>query len=1000
MSAPRAILVAAVLAAVASGGRAAYLASPAAVASSSGAAFPQGRANGNPPDPQYAADKAIDGDPATFCCLLDDTLGGTSDATIPAKARAPVTGHMVLDLGKAVLVSGARITARQSGGIYNPKLVDFFHFAGDIRGDPNVRLLLKGHTFGPLRNGAAATATWKGVTARYIGLRVNSSYESGPTHFNFQLAEIQLLVNVRPETLPRSAERQKREAAERASLDTEIKSLRLAIDDLAVSFPQRYRAEPFRSRLDALESRVAKTPRDRRLRTGLEAIKREALVTANPLLSPGRLLFVKRFTYSPGWYYAEFMRASRFGGNLCVLSLPAGQVRELVPELAGGIFDRCDLSFDGRRIVFAYKEKPGKGFRLWEVGADGSGLRQLTFDPPDEAERILTYWHPRNKPSGVYRHHTDDFHPCYLPDGGIIFASTRCERGVLCDQGDSLSVNVLHCMNADGSGIRCLSQNALSESTPSLMNDGRVLYTRWEYVDKGVIAVQALWAMRPDGSGTAEIYGNDIEEPPVLIHGRAVPGRANLFVATATMHHPFAVGPILLLDINKPVDSHAPIRSLTPDTGLSIEGVGGFPRGEAYTHLRNGQWVRDNIGPLFSEPYPLADPEAGAGAGTYFLADCNPDKAWNHPTAYGLWLIDVFGNRVLIYQDLKVSCWQPMPLRPRPRPPVVPPAQQERDPPKEATLVLSDVYQGLAGVERGTVRYLRILEQVARPWAARRFWPSDEAHGQHAIISLCSHIFVKIHHGIVPVHPDGSAHFVVPADRSLFFQALDGNLMEIQRMRTFVNFQPGETRSCIGCHEGRHMAPPAKDVLALHQPPARPAPQPGESVPRPIHYPTDVQPILEKHCVRCHSGKELKGKIDLSGALTTYFSRSYENLMRRKLIAYIQEFHGPQPRAQKTNVVPLPPRALGSGASKLIAHLRKGHKSVKLSPAEWARLVTWVDANGPYYGTYFGRRNLMYKDHPDFRPTPTLDSARGRWPDGRDWPREEGRPSPVRGGRR
>lgn len=720
----------------------------------------------------------------------------------------------------------------------------------------------------------------------------------------------------------------------------------------------------------------------------LQALKREALVLANPLLQPGKLLFVKRYTYSPGWYYAEFMRASRFGGGLYILSLADNKLTRLAEQLDGGIFDRFDLSFDGQRVVFAYKAAPGKGFRLWEVCTDNTGLRQLTFDPDDEPQRIAKYWHPVYKPSGVYRHHTDDFHPCYLPDGGIALASTRCERGVLCDQSDSLAVNVLYRMNADGSGLRMLSRNALSESTPSVANDGRILYTRWEYVDKGVIALQALWAMRPDGTGTSEIYGNDVELPPVLIHGRAVPTLDHLFVATATMHHPFAVGPILLVDARRDVRTLEPIRSITPDTDLSVVGKDGRPHAEHYAHLRNGRWVNDDRGPLFAEPYPLGDPVTGAGAGKYFLVTCNPDRHWNDPTAYGLWLIDVFGNRVLIYDDPKISCWQPMPLRARPRPPVIPSHliadrdnQQDRakHDEKRATVVLHDVYAGLDGIPRGTVKYLRILEQVPRPWSARRFWPNDSAHGQHAIVSLNSHIHVKIQHGIVPVEEDGSAHFRVPVDKNLFFQALDRDFLEVQRMRTFVNFQAGEVRSCVGCHQYRRQAPLQRAAmpLALRRSPSEPGPQPGETVPRPIHYPTDVEPILARHCTQCHSGKRLDGGLDLSSQMTEYFSRSYENLMNRKLLAYVQEFYGPQPDAQITNVEPLPPKAIGSHASRLISILRAGHYDVKLSPEEMIRLVTWVDANGPYYGTYFGPRNWRYKDRDDFRPIPTLESASG-----------------------
>jgi hypothetical protein len=770
-----------------------------------------------------------------------------------------------------------------------------------------------------------------------------------------------------------------------------MSSLRAAIEDLARDFPGRYRGQEFLRELDRLAKSLGNKPKlpprllheaKREWQEQFDRLKSEALVLGNPLLEPGRLLFVKRFTYTPGWYYAEFMRASRFGGGLYALSLRDGKLTRLAPSLKGGIFDRFDLSCDGRRVLFAYKAAPGQGFRLWETGTDGSPPRQLTFDPPDEPQRVARYWHPAYKPSGVYRHHTDDFHPCYLPDGGICFASTRCERGVLCDQSDTLAVNVLYRMNGDGTGMKCLSSNALSESTPSLCNDGRVLYTRWEYVDKGVIAVQALWTMHPDGSGTRELYGNDIEMPPVLIHGRAIPAGNHLYVATATMHHPFAVGPILLIDTRRDVRTLAPIRSLTPDTDLCVIGKDGRPHAEHFAHLRNGRWTNDDRGPLFAEPYPLGDPVTGAGAGKYFLVTCNPDRPWSDPTAYGLWLIDVFGNRVLIYRDPDISCWQPVPLRPRPRPPVVSsfPTLASPSGAESATVILHDVYAGLDGVARGTIKYLRVLEQVARPWAARRFWPNDSALGQHAVVALNAHIHVKIHHGIVPVEEDGSAYFTVPAGKSLFFQALDRDFCEVQRMRSFVTLQRGETRSCAGCHEYRPRAPQGSRPLALRRDPRTLSPQPGEVIPRPIHYPTDVQPLLDRLCVGCHGPQRTDGGLDLSGQLTEYFSRSYESLLRRKQIAVIQEFYGPQPDAQVTNVEPLPPRTVGALASPLIALLRAGHHGVRLAPEDWIRLTTWIDANGPYYGSYFGRRNWIYRTHPDFRPTPTLEAASGLAP--------------------
>ena len=784
-------------------------------------------------------------------------------------------------------------------------------------------------------------------------------------------------------------------AAAVADWGKQLHALDLAIEDLGSTFADRYAGAEFARRASTMRAKIAgfglgswdrHDPLRQQLAQQFESLRYDALVAGNPLVSPGRILFVKRRTYTPGWYYAEFMSAAHLfnakqgtaAGGLHVLSLPDGRVTEVVPQLRGGVFDRYDLSPDGQRVVFGYKSAPQKAFRLYEANIDGTSLRQLTFDPSDEAQRVALY---RQNGAG-YWHLSDDFHPCYLPDGGIAFASARCQRGVLCDQSGRLAVNVLHRMDGDGRNLRRLSEGALSESTPAVMNDGRILYTRWEYVDKGVIAVQALWTMRPDGSCSQEIYGNDIADPMVLIHGRAIPGMNNLFVCTATFHHPFAVGPIVLVDVNRPVQTLEPLRSLTPDTAASPsilkEQTGQW--GEVFAHRRNEQWVPDNRGPLFSEPYPLSEPTTGKGAGKYFLVDCNPSEPWGHGSAYGLYLIDVFGNRVRIYGDPQISCWQPIPLRARPAAPVLPSQNDsasgsETEP--AGTLVLADVYRGLHGVPRGTVRYLRVLEQVAQPWSARRFWPDDTALGQHAPIGKNSHIHVKVHHGVVPVHQDGSAHFTVPARRNIFLQALDENFMEVQRMRTFINLQPGERRSCVGCHEGRTAAPPlAAAPRALEFPPARPGPQPGEQVPRPIHYVTDVQPIWDRHCVSCHGNKRRDAGLDLTGTPTQFFNRSYENIMDRNLIACIGEFIGPR-SDQFSHVVPLPPQSLGSHASRLLTILSKGHGDVKMTREEMIRIVTWADANAPFYGTYFGRRNLSYSERTDFRPVPTLESALG-----------------------
>jgi hypothetical protein len=386
-------------------------------------------------------------------------------------------------------------------------------------------------------------------------------------------------------------------------------------------------------------------------------------VAENPLLAGKRLLFVKRAMYDSDHYYDEFNAGIRqFGGGLFTLSMSDGAVLPVSPQLGQGLVDRYDLSFDARRIVFNYKPPRPEGYRIYEIGVDGSGLRQLTFAPADEQQRIATY--AMCPPSELeknpcrYGHWTDDMHPCYLPNGGIVFTSTRTERSVLCG-GHSLTVTNLHRINADGSGLRALSQGALSEFCPTVMEDGRVMYNRWEYVDKGAGAVQSLWAMVPDGSRSEEIFGNNIGTPPVYNQARHVPG-ASLVVCLGAGHCPGNIGAILLVDLHKNKRFPEAMAALTPHC---------VPKGNwGLRQFRNGRWMVDIYGPWYADPFPLTDRSAVSLSGKFFLVSCNPEGMWNDVAGYGLYLLDVFGNRVPIYRDPETSCWQARPLEPRPGP--------------------------------------------------------------------------------------------------------------------------------------------------------------------------------------------------------------------------------------------------------------------------------------------------------------------------------------------
>ncbi|MCP4450760.1 MAG: hypothetical protein GY809_04820, partial [Planctomycetes bacterium] len=564
--------------------------------------------------------------------------------------------------------------------------------------------------------------------------------------------------------------------------------------------------------------------------------------------------------------------------------------------------------------------------------------------------------HQNGGTARMYYHQTDDMHPCYLPDGGIVFTSSRCEFGTLCDAPDHLSTAVLHRMNGDGTHMQQLTNSPVSEFSPSIMEDGRILYTRREYVDKGQLGTKCLWAMQPDGSGSVEIYGNDIQFPPTFLHGRQIPGRSEMFVMLGTPHYPQSgIGTVIRVDTTQNIRTREPMTYMTPYVDIRQE--------PGWNHYENGKWRRHTRGPLYMDPYPLSD--------SLFMVAHNPDKPWDDPKAYGLYLINEEGQHQQVHVDSETSCWQPTPLRTRQQPPVIASNRDEALAQKDlAECYVSDIYQGMEGVKRGEVRYIRVMEQIPRPWDCRQFW---DGVGHTDLISRGTALAAKAMHGVVPVYKDGSARFYVPADRNIYFQALDENFMELQRERTYVNYRPGERRSCVGCHEmPNHVAPNQGATIAMKMPAVMPGPQPGDQTGQQVmHFPSYVQPVLDRHCIACHSGDESKGGLDLTGTMTDRFSRSYENIMKRKLVKTFRE-------ASDWDGSPYsPPKTIGSHASGLITALREGkqHEDLDLPIEDFARLATWVDASGVYYGSYWGRRRLKYRDHPNFRPVPTFAEA-------------------------
>ena len=720
-----------------------------------------------------------------------------------------------------------------------------------------------------------------------------------------------------------------------------------------------------------------------------------------------RLLFVKRATFQSSHYYTDFIDGCKFfGTDLCVLDLKSGNVTSLLPEsMKTGLISRIDVSVDAKRVVFDWKADDRSGFHLWEISIDGSGLRQLTFPPTDEEETSRKYHLFQDKPYhwvrypekypvdfGVYGHWSDDMHPCYLPDGGIAFVSTRCRHGILCDTVDVFTTTVLYRVDAGGGNMQKLTNSAVSEANPTVLEDGRILYTRWEYIDKGDVSIKCLWAMGIDGTASAEIYGNDIAMPPSMVHGRQVPRHPNLFVLAGVPHCPqTGVGTIVRVDTSKNIRSPDAMTLMTPETEIDSEGWFKHP------------WKMENkdgdpryskcLGPHFADPYPL-DPET-------LIMVCQPDrtKMWKRPDGYAITLYEGPGRYTEVFRAEGTSCWTPIPLKARPVPPLrVSPldsavAAKRLAGEALAVCVVADVYRGMKGVEPGDVKYIRINEQVPRPWAARRTWTYHAFHQQHSQVSA-TNLGLKVQWGTVPVEADGSAHFYVPADRNVFLQVLDEHYQELQRERTYVNYRPGETRSCVGCHERPNhttdAVPLPSSLLALRRPPSIPGAQPGEETgQRCLDFEADVQPILDRHCVSCHNGRKDDTDLDLRGVPTDMFCVSYENLIgvkctsnsvgwyevkRRNLLGTLIFENDPK----LGNAEYLPPKSLGSATATLVKTLRSGHYDVSLSQGEMIRLTTWIDSNAQYYGSYWGRKTLMHKEHANFRPKVTFEQAIAR----------------------
>lgn len=704
-----------------------------------------------------------------------------------------------------------------------------------------------------------------------------------------------------------------------ASEEAVITNLRRAIKDMINTFGPRYeKGETYLKELDAqlkLYHEATNNQTKAKVIYDLSGIRREALLD-NPLIREQPILFVVRHQYSKDHHNTHTMfpndkyeyngpsgtnppADNQFtpGGSMKMLDLKNGGKIITLIDLPEGVIRDPDIFWDGKKVIFSMRKNRSDSYHIYEINTDGTGLKQLTS--------LL---------------HADDMDPLYLPDNSIIFSSTREPKFIPCNR--HAGVNIFR-MDYDGANIHQITRNTLYDKPSSIMPDGRILYDRWEYVDRDSHNAQSLWTVNPDGTNQSLYWGNNTETPDGVIDARIIPGTQQAIAIFASLHDR-PRGMLAIIDRRLGMDGVVPVMRTWPADGINLV------RGP--TNNDNADVIMlKHVTPVYEDPYPLSD--------KYFLVsrmtNHDPDLS---PPGESLYLIDVFGNETLIYKE-NPGCFDPMPVISRVRPLIRQTMRNYEN--KEGFLYVQDVYAGLGDIPRGTIKYLRVVEVPEK-----RYWASGSLAWFNYTTTypgISWHSFeTKKILGTVPVEDDGSVYFEVPSDRFIYFQLLDENGMMVQSMRSGTTVQSGEVTGCIGCHDNRDRTASNNHLLkAMLKPPEKLHDWYGKQ--RCFNYYTEVQPVFDKHCAGCHDyGTDAGKKLILAGDRNQIFNASYNELWRKKYIVVT----GAGPCQIPS------PKSWGSHASPLVRTILNGHQDIKLSKEEFDRIVTWIDLNAIFYGSF------------------------------------------------
>ena len=631
---------------------------------------------------------------------------------------------------------------------------------------------------------------------------------------------------------------------------------------------------------------------------------KRAILLANPLLNGDKILTVRYQlgnrdrramapelgTQSNNWSNQESARRKGFNADIVELSnlRDEVQIRTIYkPDNTSSIAD-LKLHWDGDRAMFTQTMSDNR-WNVFEVKLNNGDCKKLIDNPEPDLEF---------------------YDGTYLPDGRIIANSNIGYQGVPCVNGsDPVGNMVLY--TPQSKNLRRLTFDQDANWNPVIMNNGRVMYTRWEYTDLTHYYTRIVMNMNPDGTEQKALYGSGSMFPNSTFDVQPLPGYASAFVGIISGHHGVArSGRLILFDPAKARKGAAGMLQEIPHRNRPIVE-------EVKDRLVDGVW------PQFIKPSPLND--------TYFLVAAKLDKN----DLWGIYLVDKFDNVTCLHKMEGEGYISPIAVRKTVTPPAIPDRVKLDD--KQATVFIQDIYEGegLKGIPRGTVKSLRLH---AYEYA---YVQTQSDHNWHGIQSGWD---IKRMLGTVPVEEDGSVIFKIPANTPVSIQPLDKDGVAVQWMRSWLTGQPGEIVSCVGCHEDQNQIVIPKRVIASQKAPHALTPPEGGT--RSFTFDLEVQPILDRACIACHNGEgkafDLRGgKKDGKGYGTSYLN----------LHPYVHRQGG------EGDMVVLYPYEYHPNTSELVRLLKKGHYNVQLTDAEWRKIYNWIDYNAPDKG-YFNANVL------------------------------------------